>query len=53
MDERLDSWRGCSTARGWRRYVNYDPGFFDQDEGHVEPATDPFGPEKVFTMSPE
>ena len=34
-------------------FMDYDLGFFDQDEGRVEPAPNPFGPEKVLTMSPE
>jgi putative transposase len=34
-------------------FMHYDLGFFDQDEGRVEPAPNPFGPEKVLTMSPE
>ena len=33
-------------------FLNYDLGFFDQDEGRVEPAPNPFTPEKVLTMSP-
>jgi putative transposase len=34
-------------------FLDFDLGFFDQQEGRVEPAPDPFGPEKVSTMSPE
>jgi hypothetical protein len=34
-------------------FMDYDLGFFDQDEGRVEPRPDPFGPERVLTMSPE
>ena len=34
-------------------YLDFDLGFFDQDEGRVEPAPNPFAPEKVLTMSPE
>jgi len=34
-------------------FLDYDLGFFDQDGGRVEPAQNPFGPEKVLTMSPE
>ena len=34
-------------------FLDYDLGFFDQDEGRVEPASNPFTPEKVLTMSPE
>jgi putative transposase len=33
--------------------LDFDLGFFDQDEGRVEPAPNPFGLEKVFTMSLE
>jgi transposase InsO family protein len=28
-------------------FMDYDLGFFDQDEGRVEPAPNPFGPEQV------
>ncbi|WP_428101686.1 hypothetical protein [Candidatus Rariloculus sp.] len=34
-------------------FLGHDSGFFDQDEGRVEPAPNPFVPEKVLTMSPE
>ena len=34
-------------------FLDLDLGFLDQDEGRVEPAQNPFGPEKVLTMSPE
>jgi putative transposase len=34
-------------------FLDFDLGFFDQDEGRVEPVPDPFVPEKVLTMSPE
>jgi putative transposase len=34
-------------------FMHYDLGFFDQEEGRVEPAPNPFGPERVLTMSPE
>ena len=34
-------------------FLDFDLGFFDQDEGRVEPAPNPFVPEKVLTMSPE
>lgn len=34
-------------------FLDFDLGFFDQDEGRVEPAANSFGPEKVLTMSPE
>ena len=32
-------------------FLEYDLGFFDQDEGRVEPASNPFIP-KVLPMSP-
>ena len=28
-------------------FMDYDPGFFDEDYGRVEPAVNPFLPEKV------
>lgn len=34
-------------------FLDFDLGLFDQDEGRVEPVSNPFGPEKVSTMSPE
>jgi putative transposase len=34
-------------------FLDFDLGFFDQDEGRGEPAPNPFQPEKVLTMSPE
>jgi putative transposase len=34
-------------------FLDYDLGFFDRDEGRVEPAPNPFAPKKVSTMSPE
>ena len=34
-------------------FLDFDLGFFDRDEGRVEPVLNPFGPEKVSTMSPE
>ena len=34
-------------------FLDFDLGFFDQDERRVEPAPNPFEPEKVLTMSPE
>jgi putative transposase len=34
-------------------FLDYDLGYFDEVEGRVEPAPNPFGPEKVLTMSPE
>ncbi len=33
-------------------FMHYDLGFFDKDEGRIEPAPNPFAPEKVLTMSP-
>ena len=34
-------------------FLDYDLGFFDKDEGRVEPAPNPFAPETVLTISPE
>jgi putative transposase len=34
-------------------FLDFDLGFFDQDERRVEPAHNPFGPAKVSTMSSE
>ena len=34
-------------------FMDYDLGFFDNEAGRVEPALNPFAPEKVLTMSPE
>jgi hypothetical protein len=34
-------------------FMHYDLGFFDNEKGRVEPARNPFTPEKVSTMSPE
>ena len=34
-------------------FMHYDLGFFDRDEGRVEPAPNPFVPQKVLTMSSE
>ena len=34
-------------------FMHYDLGFFDRDEGRMEPGPNPFTPEKVLTMSPE
>jgi transposase InsO family protein len=34
-------------------FMHYDLGFFDQDEGRVEPAPNPFAPQTLLTMSPE
>jgi putative transposase len=28
-------------------FLDYDLGFFDQDEGRIEPGPNPFAPEKV------
>jgi putative transposase len=39
---------------GWLvSFLDFDPGLFDQGEGRVEPGANPFGTEKVSTMSPE
>ena len=34
-------------------FLAFDLGFFDREEGQVEPAPNPFGPERVSTMPPE
>lgn len=34
-------------------FLDFDLGFFDRDEGRIEPAPNPFEPVKVSTMSPE
>jgi hypothetical protein len=34
-------------------FLNYDLGFFDEVEGRVELATNPFLPENLLTMSSE
>ena len=34
-------------------FLDYDLGFFDDNEARVEPGPNPFAPEKVLTMSPE
>jgi putative transposase len=34
-------------------FMQYDLGFFDQDEDRVEPGPNPFVPDKVLTMCPE
>ncbi|UCG52290.1 MAG: transposase family protein, partial [Candidatus Latescibacterota bacterium] len=34
-------------------FMHYDLGFFDKETGRVEPALNPFTPEKVLTMSQE
>ena len=33
-------------------FMDYDLGFFDTEEGRVEPAPNPFAPGKVLTISP-
>ncbi len=33
-------------------FMEYDLGFFDKDEGRIEPAPNPFAPETVLTLSP-
>jgi putative transposase len=33
-------------------FMDYELGFFDKDEGRIEPGPNPFAPEKVLTMSP-
>jgi putative transposase len=34
-------------------FLEYDLGFFDNDEDRVEPGPNPFAPDKVLTMCPE
>jgi putative transposase len=34
-------------------FMHYDLGFYDNEKDRVEPARNPFTPEKVLTMSPE
>jgi len=34
-------------------FMDYDLGFFDNEEGRVEPGPNPFAPDKVLTMCPE
>ena len=34
-------------------FLDFVLGFFDREEGRVEPAPKPFMSEKVLTMSPE
>lgn len=34
-------------------FLDYDLGFFDTGKGRVEPAPDPFVPDRVLTMCPE
>ncbi len=33
-------------------FMDYDLGFFDKEKGGVEPAPNPFTPEKVLTTFP-
>ncbi len=33
-------------------FLDYDLAFFDKDEGRVEPAPNPFVPDKVLPLSP-
>jgi putative transposase len=33
------------AGRPYPSFMDYDLGFFDEDEGRVEPATNPFVPE--------
>ncbi len=33
-------------------FMDYDLGFFDKEEGRVEPGPNPFAPDKVLTMCP-
>ena len=34
-------------------FLDYDLGFFDTEKGRVEPAPNPFVPDKVLTLCPE
>jgi hypothetical protein len=34
-------------------FLDYDLGYFDNERGRVEPAPNPFAPDKVLTMCPE
>jgi hypothetical protein len=34
-------------------FLDFDLGFFDQEQGRAEPAPNPFVPEKLLPMSPE
>jgi putative transposase len=34
-------------------FMDYDLGFFDQEQDRVEPGPNPFAPDKVLTMCPE
>jgi putative transposase len=34
-------------------FLDYDLGFFDTEKGRVEPAANPFVPDRVLTMCPE
>ena len=33
-------------------FMDYDLGFFDKDEGRIEPGPNPFAPDKVLTTCP-
>ena len=34
-------------------FLDYDLGFFDTEKGRVEPAPDPFAPDRLLTICPE
>jgi hypothetical protein len=34
-------------------FLDYDLGYFDKERGRVEPAPNPFVPDKVLTICPE
>jgi len=34
-------------------FLEYDLGYFDQDQDRVEPGPNPFAPDTVLTMCPE
>ena len=34
-------------------FLEYDLGYFDNEQGRVEPGPNPFAPDKVLTMCPE
>ena len=34
-------------------FLEYDLGFFDQEQDRVEPGPDPYAPDKVLAMCPE
>ncbi len=45
--------RSYESVVGLVSFMDYDPGFFDQDEHRVEPmGINPFAPDKVLTMCP-